>query len=178
MNSERIFVNGRPAFWLENLEKRDVIYLMGLSSLKVIERLRSENPEFPLTALTVGDNWKQFLIATLEPKAPEQEARKKLDSETIFGKFWPLQEREGGEGFPKLYAKLFREVVEGKIPDGGFLGKMTIIDNASACSRVFTEEDELYVSSESRKEAWGRIIKPKGYNASIYYVDIANYQSL
>jgi hypothetical protein len=160
------FIDGRPSSWLSTLEDKAASSKIALFSLATINELRLEENDMPLEVLTVGDNWKQLVLGRIKPKNAQEEETLKKRPTLIFGKLWRAEARERQEDFPELYSKLFMKVVMGDIAKDKILARMTILDRASRSCPIF-REDEIDVLEE---RSWGRIIKPKGYNAIVYHI--------
>ncbi len=160
------FIDGRPSSWLNTLEEEAVSSKIALFSLATINELRLEENDMPLDVLTVGDNWKQLVLGRIKPKNAQEEETLKKRPTHIFGKLWRAEMRKQQEDFPELYFKLLTRVGKGKIAEDKILARMTILDRTSSSCPIFSE-DEIDVLE---KRSWGRIVKPKGYNAIVYHI--------
>lgn len=160
------FIEGRPSSWLNRLEDKALSSKIALFSLATINALRLENNDMPLEVLTVGDNWKQLVIGRIKPNNAQEEEKLEKYPTLIFGQIWRAEVREQQEDFPELYSKLFVKVATEEITEDKILARMTILDRASSSCPIF-REDEIDVLEE---RIWGRIIKPKSYNAIVYHI--------
>ncbi len=160
------FIDGQPSSRLSTLEGKAVSSKIALFSLATINELRLEENDMPLEMLTVGDNWKQLVIGRIKPNNAQEEEKLKKHPTLIFGELWRAEVRERQENFPELYAKLFIKVVMEEITEDKILARLTILDRTSKNCPIF-KEDEIDVLEE---RSWGRIIKPKGYNAIVYHI--------